>query len=279
MKIRKMPFPKQIRIENTTFCNAHCSICPREKLTRPMGTMSLKDFCTIIDQCDPYFLKDLHLQGFGEPLLDKNFVQKIQYARKKLPKTRLFFVTNASLLKGKLAKDIILSGVDKIKVSFYGVNSESYEKIHVPLKFQEVKENILKFVSFKKELRASKPVLSVKFIGSVPQFIPFIWQWLGKARVEFSHVHNYAGGRFFNKLKSKKKVLCPMVSRPIMQILWNGDVVPCCYDFNGVFIIGNVLKAGLKEVWESEKYVKLRDLNSKYKITTIPLCSQCDKLK
>ena len=108
-------FPKQIRIENTTNCNAVCTICPREKLTRPKGTMSFENFCSLIDQIPSDELKDLHLQGFGEPLLDKDFIKKIHYARKKLPSTRLFFVTNASLLKGELAKDIILSGVDKIR--------------------------------------------------------------------------------------------------------------------------------------------------------------------
>ena len=77
--------------------------------------MSFEDFKAIIDQCNADRLKDLHLQGFGEPLLDKNLVRKIHYARKRLPQTRLFFVTNASLLKGNLAKDILFSGVDKKK--------------------------------------------------------------------------------------------------------------------------------------------------------------------
>ncbi len=271
--------PKQIRIENTVLCNANCIICPREKLSRPMGTMSFEKFKEIIDQCDPNQLKDLHLQGFGEPLLDKDFVKKIKYAREKLPKTRLFFVTNASLLKGELAKDILLSGVDKIKVSFYGTKKEEYERIHTPLNYEETKKNILDFIKLKKQLKRKKPILSVKYIGSIPSFLKFLKEWIFKTHVEFSHFHNYGKGRNYNKPKSKKKPRCPMISRPIMQILWNGDVVPCCYDFNGEYIIGNVYKQGLLGVWNSKKYDSIRELNRKGKITDIPLCRNCDKLK
>lgn len=272
-----MESPVQIRIENTSLCNARCTICPREKLTRPKGTMTFENFKLIIDQLDPSTLKDLHLQGFGEPLLDKNFVQKIRYAREKLPDTRLFFVTNASLLQGDLAKDIIKSGVDKIKVSFYGVNPAEYEEIHRGLKYDQTRRNILNFVRLKKELKSRKPTLSVKYIGSITNCVRFAIQWIGRTKVEFSHLHNYSFGRSYNPHKQHEKTLCPMVSRPIMQILWNGDVVPCCYDFNGEFIIGNVLKDGVKSVWESKRYEKLRQLNREYKLSSIDLCKNCDK--
>ena len=244
-----------------------------------MGTMSYEDFCILIDQIPPDKTFDLHLQGFGEPLIDKDFVKKISYAREKLPRTRLFFVTNASLLKGDLAKSIILSGVDKIKVSFYGINAGEYEKIHRPLRYNEIRENILAFMHMKKELRSPRPVLSVKYIGRIPHFLRFAFQWLGKARIEFSHFHNYGTGRSFNPLKRKSKALCPMVSRPIMQILWNGDVVPCCYDFNGEYILGNVFTEGIKGVWENKKYHNLRSMNKKHRLTSIPMCAKCDKLK
>ncbi len=271
--------PVQIRVENTSLCNARCTICPREQLSRPMGTMPFEDFRSIVDQFDPSTLNDLHLQGFGEPLLDKHFVQKIRYAREKLPDTRLFFVTNASLLQGDLARDIIRSGVDKIKVSFYGVSPAEYEDIHRGLKYDQTRRNILDFVRLKKELRSRKPTLSVKYIGSIPNCVRFAIQWIGRTKVEFSHLHNYGTGRSYNRQKQHGKALCPMVSRPIMQILWDGNVVPCCYDFNGEFIIGNVLKDGVKAVWESERYKKLRQLNREHKIASIPLCENCDKLK
>ena len=104
-------------------------------------------------------------------------------------------------------------------------------------------------------------------------------QWFGRTKIEFSHLHNYSTGRSYNKYKQHNKALCPMISRPIMQILWNGDVVPCCYDFNGEFIIGNVLKDGVKAVWESSKYGKLRQLNREHKLTSIEICKNCDKIK
>ena len=278
MKLRYTEFPEEIRVENTNFCNAHCAMCPREKLSRPKGTMSLENFQKIVDQCDPDRLKDLHLQGFGEPLVDQSFLDKIRYARTKLPRTRLLFVTNASLLTGELAKQIILSRVDKIKVSFYGVSELEYENVHQPLLYRKIKRNIVEFVRLKRELHAQKPVLSVKYIGAWHNFPLFAWQWLGTARIEFSHLHNYGTGRAYNSPKRKRWPVCPMVGNPILQILWNGDVVPCCYDFNGEYILGNVLEQGLTAVWTGEKYQKLRNRNREYQITQISMCKQCDKV-
>lgn len=43
-----------------------------------------------------------------------------------------------------------------------------------------------------------------------------------------------------------------------MGILWNGDVVPCCYCVSGKRVIGNVNEDGLNDVWEGGAYAELR---------------------
>ena len=44
----------EIRIETTNICNAHCIMCPREKLDREKGTMSIDLFKKIIDEVKDY---------------------------------------------------------------------------------------------------------------------------------------------------------------------------------------------------------------------------------
>jgi len=44
-----------------------------------------------------------------------------------------------------------------------------------------------------------------------------------------------------------------------LAVLWNGDVVPCCYCVGGGRVIGNVKDESLKQIWESPKYRKLRE--------------------
>ena len=43
-----------------------------------------------------------------------------------------------------------------------------------------------------------------------------------------------------------------------INILWNGDVVPCCRCNSGNRVMGNVFKSSLKKVWSNEKFRELR---------------------
>ena len=92
------PFPLEVRVENTNHCNASCVICPREKMTRPKGFMSIDLFRRIVDECTNHHIKEMHLQGFGEPFLDKDIFDRIRYAKERNI-GRTFLVTNGSLLQ------------------------------------------------------------------------------------------------------------------------------------------------------------------------------------
>ncbi|MEX2720399.1 MAG: radical SAM/SPASM domain-containing protein [Candidatus Wukongarchaeota archaeon] len=41
-------------------------------------------------------------------------------------------------------------------------------------------------------------------------------------------------------------------------ILWNGDVTLCCHDLKGKRVIGNIKNNSLKDIWNCDKYKKLR---------------------
>ena len=50
---------------------------------------------------------------------------------------------------------------------------------------------------------------------------------------------------------------CPQINFGT-NVLWNGDVVPCCTDLGGKHIMGNVFEEGLMNVWNGKKYKELR---------------------
>jgi radical SAM protein with 4Fe4S-binding SPASM domain len=81
------------------------------------------------------------------------------------------------------------------------------------------------------------------------------------------------------KVKDKEIVLkfkpgfCSWLRQSV--ILWNGDVVPCCYDMEGQLVIGNALKdGGFMKIWRSDKYKKYRRNIIRRKIT---LCRNCSR--
>ncbi len=272
-------FPLEVRIENTNLCNAMCTICPREQLTRPRGTMDYEFFCSIVDQLAQGGTKELHLQGYGEPFLDRDILRKISYAKKKgIPFT--FMVTNASLLTEEVCKEIMESGLDKLKISFYGLNKTDYESIHRGLSFEEVRENVERLLMIKKSLGRRNPIISVKYIGSIGGFFKFFLQWGFKTRVSYARLHNYGYGRRFNRPRTDRKDrTCPIVTSSIMQVLWDGTVVPCCYDFDGKVVLGDLKKDSVRDVWNCENYQRFRGIHRRREYEKIPTCFSCDKLR
>ncbi len=79
----KKPFPRRVSIENTNACNANCTICPREKLTRDIKSMDMETFEKLLDDCIAAGATKLSLHNFGEPLLDKRLSDKVFMAKEK----------------------------------------------------------------------------------------------------------------------------------------------------------------------------------------------------
>ena len=57
-------------------------------------------------------------------------------------------------------------------------------------------------------------------------------------------------------------------------INWNGDVTPCCFDFNGNFVMGNVFETPFNKIWKNKKYQSFRKIVFKNK-KNIPMCKFC----
>jgi radical SAM protein with 4Fe4S-binding SPASM domain len=68
-----------------------------------------------------------------------------------------------------------------------------------------------------------------------------------------------------------------MLGEPILQILWNGDVVPCCYDFDGRMVLGNLRQQSIAEIWNGAAYGKLRRADEALDFSAYPICQVCDK--
>jgi len=57
-----------------------------------------------------------------------------------------------------------------------------------------------------------------------------------------------------------------------IYVLPNGSVVTCCYDGAAEYVVGNVKETSLLDVWNGEKYTKMRNLHSGG--TLNPLCEK-----
>lgn len=282
-------FPEIVHIENTNACNARCIICAREKMTRPVGVMSFDLFKKIIDECAKYnIVKEVHLHGYGEPLLDNMLIEKIKYAKNRGIK-KTYFVTNASLLNGNLTRALISAGLDRIKFSFYGATKQTYEKIHVGLKFEEVEGNIRYLFQIRKEMKSRTPSVNMQFVPqseNIEEKSNFFGKWqnfidkkIGDCIEEF-YLHNWIYGRKYNpnhkQINNLESCIIPF---RIIQILWNGDVVPCVFDFNGQMLMGQIRTKDIREIWNNGQYKTLRQIHRQREYEKAPLCMRCDQLR
>ena len=95
---------------------------------------------------------------------------------------------------------------------------------------------------------------------------------------EISNMIVYARSEGKNfRIKSSSYTPC-MFLWYSMSILWDGRVVPCCIDFKGEYILGDVKKESLLDIWNGERLVELRRKMIKKRYKEVNLCKGCDVL-
>jgi radical SAM protein with 4Fe4S-binding SPASM domain len=268
--------PKFIKIETTNLCNGKCSYCPNKTMSRKRGIMSDETFRLIILDAKKLKVKEIHLQNFGEPLVDKKIFERINHI-KQTTDMKVIIFTNGSLLTDDNIKKLIDSDLDEIKISFDGFSKEYFEKYRKPFKFHDIK---LKIIALKKEHLKSnsklKICLNVVYDSTISetQIDKLKHEWIdivGLNNIYFQKVHNWADTEIKNH--KFRKMNCRDMFE-YMTILWNGDVVPCCLDYEGFQFIGNVTNEPLNNIWFGRNFSIFRYfalINKRYN----QLCQKC----
>ena len=59
-----------------------------------------------------------------------------------------------------------------------------------------------------------------------------------------------------------------------LQVDWEGNVVPCCFDKNSEYTMGNLLDEPFESIWNGERYRAFRNiLNRQGRV--LPMCRDC----
>lgn len=281
--------PLILMIEPTNFCNFNCPLCDRGagKLNRPEGFMSPSQFESLIAAAGNN-LKLALLWNQGEPLLNKNFTQMVRAAKKR----GIFCVvsTNGSLLD-KFARDIVDSGLDELIVSLDGAKAETFNLYRRGGDFRSIIEGVKKVV----RLRSGKstPLISLQFLllkhntAEIADFKKLaadigadrvLWKTVQVANTEEAEEYLPQESRF-SRYSDKKRLKLRRVRKGCWRILysavidWNGNMVPCCFDKDENFLLGNVFTDGFDQVWRGEKFARFRARLAQGKPPAI--CSNC----
>jgi MoaA/NifB/PqqE/SkfB family radical SAM enzyme len=272
----------EVRYETTDHCNATCIMCPRDKHEhgREHGIMDQAKYEKSIDEVVALGAKKVVLTGFGEPLLDKRLEKKIAYASGKGLST--YFITNGSALTAVRSRKLIDAGLTEMRVSFYGMQSQTYNAVMKGLDFERTRQNILGFLRIRDELKAHTRVqisyLEMPENRSDENAFREFWEPRVNA-IEIWKPHNFGDGRDYRtRLDDSLKTTCGRPENGPLQIQWNGEVIPCCYDYNNQVILGNAFETPVLEILNGPKYRLLRYAHRMKRFGTFPYCDQCDQL-
>ena len=61
-----------------------------------------------------------------------------------------------------------------------------------------------------------------------------------------------------------------------MVILQDGNVSPCCLDYNGSINLGNIRSETIQNIWNNLKYKKIRKDFKNLNYTDYKVCQKCD---
>ncbi|MGE5805906.1 MAG: radical SAM/SPASM domain-containing protein [Ignavibacteria bacterium] len=287
--------PVSFSIEPTNYCNLRCPECPSGlgTLTRPLGFLDIENFKKFVDQVyRQSFYMQLYFQG--EPFLHKDLLEMISYAQSR--NVYISISTNGHFISGKNIEELFNNPPDKIIFSLDGLDEKSYQAYRIGGSFAKAESALRLLVQAKKKSNKKKPFIELQFLvmKQNEHFAEEVIEYgeklgVDKITLKTMQVTSYENAINFlpenkkyrrytlteNKFKIKSSLSnhCFLLWKTSV-ITWDGKVVPCCFDKDAQFQLGNVFDKEFKYIWKSVHYKEFRK-----KILTgrknVEMCTNC----
>ncbi|MBU3929172.1 radical SAM protein [bacterium] len=295
MRNNKLLIPKRLTIETVFGCNASCTMCivdlptKRKKRIMPLGLSKY-----ILDEMAPYKdnIQMLDFFGLGEPLLDPHLFERIKYAKGKGFRN-IAISTNADLLNTEKQVELLDSGIDTVLFSVDGIKKKTHESIRKGVNFERVVKNCEDIIKLRdKENYKTRFVMRfIKQESNREEWPAFRKFWRAKLDgdkndlIIIYDMHSW-GGELLNKdVVVKTSGINPDIEKKACHhlenliILSDGTVPLCSEDFlHGKYNFGNVTDSSPMEIFNADKFNKIRKAHSAGKKNTLELCKECTVL-
>ncbi len=282
-------------IELTNRCPLKCVMCARTfDMTRSEGIMEFGLFRKIIDELstsNPEWSAHapVRLHGFGESLVHPQFDDMMRYAEQHNVDTCLSM--NPIVLTNAVATRLLDAAPSLLYMSLDGHDDASFERIRgLPAAYEKSKANLLRYLERKVASGCrTQIVVSMINFGLNEESIAIMQQyWESVAGIDEVRIKSF--GRWDGNAESVNRlagitpastiaprvVTCRWPWRSV-TVLWDGDVVPCCLDFDKRYVLGNVGSESLASIWNG---APMRALREEFisGVVTNPLCHNCPQL-
>ncbi len=273
---------KRLNLELSAHCSYACVGCPNTYMERKKGHMSLESFKQIYDEIEGE-VERVFLWNYGEPLINPEIAEIINYTSNKKPRTVLSTTGVTLSFKNDLS---FLGVLDELIISVNGFDPETYS-------FHQKKGDFTKVIAGLEKLRVVMEKADTEYVLQTVVNSKNVYQIAEAEQFARKYGFDKVVFKSFNVMDSKTETESQFVPTKFkfsrknsadktnkmypclewMVINWNGDVNVCCWDYEGKIILGNVLEQGVIGVWESEKMDGLKERLSGEKI--LSYCGKC----
>jgi MoaA/NifB/PqqE/SkfB family radical SAM enzyme len=263
------PAPDHIQIQTVTGCNAGCIFCPNGKTRRkiPMGRrMDMDLYHSIVDQSIELGIRRYSAYLMNEPMLDPELPERITYVSARIKRPQYIKVTShGGLMTEKMAKGLLDSGLDKLKISIQSLNADAYRRI-MRLPLEKTLKNIDRLLELKKQGGYKLPRIEIVMVDSIQTHdeIPRMRKYWQDRDIKLyvEPVENRAGQQNIRETAVGAKNLYAFSwCRRLMEqiyILYDGRMVQCCADWEQRSVMGDLNQQRLADIWYGARYSEYR---------------------
>jgi radical SAM protein with 4Fe4S-binding SPASM domain len=205
--------------------------------------------------------------------------------------------TNAHYLKDDVARSTVESGLDRLIISIDGTTQSTYESYRVGGSLDKVIEGTKNILAWKRKLKSRTPHVIFQFlvVGPNEHQIPEVYKLARELGVDqvvlktaqiydfrngsplipqqekYSRYHKLDDGSFI--LKNKMDDHCWKMWHSCV-ITWDGKVVPCCFDKDAHYVLGDLSKNSFSGIWNGKDYHNFRATLLRSR-SEIEICKNC----
>ncbi len=283
--------PVSINTELTNYCNLNCPHCSSGSglMSRSRGFMDIELFRKIMLELHT-FLYNINLYFQGEPMLHPHFFSFIESS----VGVPAVVSTNGHFLNAENSERIVQSGLKKLIISVDGMDQETYSAYRVNGSLKTVTDGLWNVTNARRNHK-SPLIIEIQFL--VNKFnehqIPLVKKLAGEVGASLnlksmqlindSDIPSWlpTGKRFGRYrascdgfvIKSDFPDRCARLwFNPV--ITWDGKVVPCCFDKDAEYVMGDLNNDSFRDIWNGPKYRMYRKsiLTGRY---MIDMCRNC----
>lgn len=286
--------PFVLMLEPSGNCNLECPMCPTImndgkflEMRSGFGDLDVNVYKKFVDDLGDTAIF-MGFWNFGEPLLNKNIFEMIEYAKER--NIVCAMSSNCTGLNKANSEKMIDAHLDFLIASVDGATEGTYSKYRGKGFFDRVISNIETLISLKKERNSLHPFVELQFIvmkdneHEIP-LIREIADGLGVNKLslkKFTYVGEDTAdflpsneAYILGKYKGEKQP--SFCTRPWQSTIlnWDGKILPCCGDLNFETELGRQTEeSNFNEVWNGGLYTNFREKIVK-DISSIKMCRTC----